>query len=150
VLTATLAGRPAFEADDQSALIYLLITQKARWSPKVYLESQYYLHGYWVILVERFEEMMAAHRPGSGDHRWPFVTHFVGCKPCGRYGDYAVERCLTQMERAFNFGDNQILEHYGFQHRSLATHKVRRLRNDSADPLGLRPLLPRASAATEA
>jgi len=35
VLTATLAGRPAFEADDQSALIYLLLTQKARWSAKV-------------------------------------------------------------------------------------------------------------------
>ncbi|KAG0602091.1 hypothetical protein M758_11G159600 [Ceratodon purpureus] len=138
-LTATLAGRPAFEADDQSALIYLLLTQKRRWAPKVFLENQYYLHGYWVILVERFEAMMAQHHPGSyGDDRWPFVTHFVGCKPCGSYGDYAVERCVAQMERAFNFGDNQVLELYGFQHRTLSTHKLRRLRNDTSDPLGLR------------
>jgi xyloglucan 6-xylosyltransferase len=138
VLTATLAGRPAFEADDQSALIYLLLTQKARWAPKVFLENQYYLHGYWVILVERYEAMMAEHHPGSyGDDRWPFVTHFVGCKPCGSYGDYAVERCIAQMERAFNFGDNQVLEPYGFQHRTLSTHKVHRLRNDTSNPLGL-------------
>lgn len=138
LLTATLAGRPAFEADDQSALIYLLTTQKERWATKVFLENQYFLHGYWVILVERYEEMMAKNHPGKGDQTWPFVTHFVGCKPCSKSNvDYAVERCLAQMERAFNFGDNQILEHYGFQHHSLTTHKVQRLRNETADPLGL-------------
>lgn len=137
-LTATLTGRPEFEADDQSALIFLLVTQARRWAPKVFLENQYYLHGYWVILVERYEEMMQKNKPGTGDDRWPFVTHFVGCKPCGSYGDYSVERCLKQMERAFNFGDNQILEHYGFQHRTLETYKVRRIRNDTSDPLGLR------------
>ncbi|KAG0585457.1 hypothetical protein M758_2G012300 [Ceratodon purpureus] len=138
VLTAALAGRPAFEADDQSALIYLLVTQKQRWANKVFLESQYMLHGYWIILVDRYEEMMANNHPGKGDENWPFVTHFVGCKPCGSFGvDYAAEKCISQMERAFNFGDNQILEHYGFQHQTLGTHKVRRLRNETADPLGL-------------
>lgn len=136
VLTKTLTGRPEFEADDQSALVYLLVTQK-KWSEKVFLENSYYLHGYWVILVEKYEEMMEKNHPGYGDDRWPFVTHFVGCKPCGSYGDYSVERCLNQMERAFNFADNQILEIYGFQHRSLSNPKVKRIRNDTADPLGL-------------
>ena len=73
---------------------------------KVYLESAYYLHGYWGILVDRYEEMIENYHPGLGDHRWPLVTHFVGCKPCGKFGDYPIERCLKQMDRAFNFGDN--------------------------------------------
>ncbi|CAM6046804.1 unnamed protein product [Sphagnum compactum] len=137
VLTETLTGRPDFEADDQSALIYLLVTQNELWSNKVFLEESYYLHGYWVIIVEKYEEVMEKYHPGYGDHRWPFVTHFVGCKPCGSYGDYAVERCLNQMERAFNFADNQILEMYGFQHGSLETAKVKRTRMDSSDPWDL-------------
>lgn len=135
VLTEALEGRPAFEADDQSALIYLLITQRDLWGSKVYLENSYYLHGYWVAIVETLEEVIEKHHPGYGDERWPFVTHFVGCKPCGSYGDYSVERCLKQMERSFNFGDNQILQMYGFQHRTLATFKVKRTRNDTDQPL---------------
>ncbi|KAH7284801.1 hypothetical protein KP509_34G070900 [Ceratopteris richardii] len=135
VLTDALAGRPAFEADDQSALIYLLIMQRDKWGSKVFLENSYYLHGYWVAIVEKFEENMQMYHPGYGDERWPFVTHFVGCKPCGSYGDYSVERCLKQMERAFNFGDNQILQMYGFVHKSLGTFKVKRTRNDTDRPL---------------
>eukprot|EP00249_Psilotum_nudum_P004876 c18358_g1_i2 orf=492-1862(+) len=135
ILTKNLAGRPDFEADDQSALIYLLITQKGQWTDKVFLESSYYLHGYWVILVDKYEEMMEKHHPGLGDDRWPFVTHFVGCKPCGKFGDYPVERCLRQMERAFNFADNQVLQMYGFQHRNLGAAKVKRIRNDTDRPL---------------
>ncbi|KAG6554327.1 hypothetical protein Mapa_004243 [Marchantia paleacea] len=135
VLTATLTGRPEFEADDQSALIYLLVTRQAELQPKVFLENSYYLHGYWVILVEKYEEMMEKYHPGLGDDRWPFVTHFVGCKPCGSYGDYSVDRCLKQMERAFNFADNQVLQQYGLQHKALGTPKVKRIRNDTAHPL---------------
>jgi len=137
LLTQTLEGRPEFEADDQSALIYLLLTQNELWSNQVFLEESYYLHGYWVSIVERYEELMEKYHPGYGDHRWPFVTHFVGCKPCGSYGDYAVERCLNQMERAFNFADNQILDIYGFHHNSLESGKVMRARADTADPLEL-------------
>ncbi|EFJ17254.1 glycosyltransferase, CAZy family GT34-like protein [Selaginella moellendorffii] len=139
ILTASLAGRPAFEADDQSALVYLLMTKRDRWGDRVFLESSYYLHGYWAILVDKYEEMIEKNHPGLGDDRWPFVTHFVGCKPCGRYGDYPVERCLKQMERAFNFADNQILEIYGFRHRALGSAKVKRTRNETDRPLD-RPL----------
>ncbi|PWZ52677.1 hypothetical protein Zm00014a_015832 [Zea mays] len=91
-------------------MVYILATQREKWGDKVYLENGYYLHGYWGILVDRYEEMLENYKPGLGDHRWPLVTHFVGCKPCGKFGDYPVERCLKNMDRAFNFGDNQILQ----------------------------------------
>lgn len=135
ILTANLKGRPAFEADDQSALIYLLISQKDKWMNKVFVENSYYLHGYWAGLVDRYEEMIEKYHPGLGDERWPFVTHFVGCKPCGSYGDYPVERCLSSMERAFNFADNQVLNLYGFRHRGLLSPKIKRVRNETVTPL---------------
>ncbi|XP_014502252.1 xyloglucan 6-xylosyltransferase 2 [Vigna radiata var. radiata] len=135
VLTRELKNRPVFEADDQSAMVYLLATGKETWGKKVYLENHYYLHGYWGILVDRYEEMIENYHPGLGDHRWPLVTHFVGCKPCGKFGDYPVERCLKQMDRAYNFGDNQILQMYGFTHQSLASRRVKKVRNDTSNPL---------------
>ncbi|KAJ7543066.1 hypothetical protein O6H91_09G023900 [Diphasiastrum complanatum] len=146
LLTKSLAGRPAFEADDQSALVYLLATQRAVWGGKVYLENSYYLHGYWVIIVEKYEEMIEKYHPGFGDDRWPFVTHFVGCKPCGSYGDYPVDRCVKHMERAFNFADNQVLEMYGFRHRNLGTSKVKRIDNDTPHPLQLADQNPNSEA----
>ncbi|KAL5217723.1 hypothetical protein ABZP36_018407 [Zizania latifolia] len=135
VLTKYLKDRPVFEADDQSAMVYILATQREKWGDKVYLENGYYLHGYWGILVDRYEEMIENYQPGLGDHRWPLVTHFVGCKPCGKFGDYPVERCLKQMDRAFNFGDNQILQMYGFTHKSLGSRRVKRIRNETSKPL---------------
>ena len=135
ILTANLKGRPAFEADDQSALIYLLISKKDQWMNKVFVENSYFLHGYWAGLVDRYEEMMEKYHPGLGDERWPFVTHFVGCKPCGSYGDYAVDRCLKSMERAFNFADNQVIKLYGFSHRGLLSPKIKRIRNETTTPL---------------
>ncbi|KAL7104950.1 hypothetical protein ABFS83_07G014200 [Erythranthe nasuta] len=138
LLTRELKGRPTFEADDQSAMVYILATQKEKWGDKVYLENHYYLHGYWGILVDKYEDMIESYHPGFGDHRWPLVTHFVGCKPCGKFGDYPVERCLKQMDRAFNFGDNQILQMYGFTHKSLGSRRVKRVRNETSNPLEVR------------
>ncbi|KAL9252888.1 Xyloglucan 6-xylosyltransferase 1-like protein [Drosera capensis] len=133
LLTRELKDRPVFEADDQSAMVYILATQRDKWGDKVYLENAYYLHGYWGILVDRYEEMIENYHPGFGDHRWPLVTHFVGCKPCGKFGDYSVERCFRQMDRAFNFGDNQVLQMYGFTHKSLASRQVKKIRNETSD-----------------
>ncbi|KAK6930157.1 Glycosyltransferase 34 [Dillenia turbinata] len=135
LLTKELKDRPVFEADDQSAMVYILASQKEKWADKVYLENSYYLHGYWGILVDRYEEMIENYMPGLGDQRWPLVTHFVGCKPCGKFGDYSVERCFKQMDRAFNFGDNQILQMYGFTHKTLSSRRVKRIRNETGNPL---------------
>ncbi|KAL0368235.1 UNVERIFIED_CONTAM: Xyloglucan 6-xylosyltransferase 2 [Sesamum calycinum] len=71
LLTRELKDRPVFEADDQSAMVYILATQREKWGNKVYLENAYYLHGYWGILVDRYEEMIENYHPGLGDHRWP-------------------------------------------------------------------------------
>ncbi|XP_019167063.1 PREDICTED: probable xyloglucan 6-xylosyltransferase 5 [Ipomoea nil] len=134
-LTANLKGRPEFEADDQSALIYLLMSEKDQWMDKVFLENSYYLHGYWAGLVDRYEEVMEKYHPGFGDERWPFVTHFVGCKACGSSGDFPVEKCVKSMERAFNFADNQVLNLYGFKHRGLLSPNIKRIRNETTLPL---------------
>jgi len=64
VLTKSLKDRPVFEADDQSAMVYILATQREKWGDKVYLENGYYLHGYWGILVDRYEEMLENYKPG--------------------------------------------------------------------------------------
>ncbi|KAJ4817155.1 Galactosyl transferase GMA12/MNN10 family protein [Rhynchospora pubera] len=129
-----LKGRPVFEADDQSALVYLLVTQHGTWSDKVYLENSYYLHGFWEILVDRYEEMVEKNHPGLGDDRWPLVTHFVGCKPCKTFSSYPIKRCLKQMDRAFYFADNQVLQMYGFAYKSLNTSSLRRVREQSVGP----------------
>ncbi|XP_057535948.1 xyloglucan 6-xylosyltransferase 2-like [Amaranthus tricolor] len=131
ILTKELKDRPPFEAHDQSAMVYLLAKEKEKWGAKIYLENSYYLHGYWGVLVDHYEDMIENHHPGLGDHRWPLVTHFVGCKPCGKISDYPVERCLKQMERTFNFGDNQVLKLFGFTHLSLASRRVKRIRNET-------------------
>uniref|UniRef100_A0A0D3FHJ4 Uncharacterized protein n=1 Tax=Oryza barthii TaxID=65489 RepID=A0A0D3FHJ4_9ORYZ len=137
IFAETLTNRPPYEADDQSALVFLLVTQRHRWGAKVFLENSYNLHGFWADIVDRYEEMRRQwRRPGLGDDRWPLITHFVGCKPCG--GDdasYDGERCRRGMDRAFNFADDQILELYGFAHESLDTMAVRRVRNDTGRPL---------------
>jgi xyloglucan 6-xylosyltransferase len=126
-LTRALPNRGKGEADDQSGLVYLMVTDRERWGKKVYLESSYYFQGYWKVLTERFEEMMEKYKPGIyGDDRWPFVTHFCGCEfCCGAINpEYNVDQCLTQMERAVNFADDQVLERYGFRHKSLKSAEV--------------------------
>ncbi|TVU47332.1 hypothetical protein EJB05_06928, partial [Eragrostis curvula] len=132
-----LSGRPPFEADDQSALVYLLVTQRSRWGEKTFLESTYELNGFWEGIVDRYEELRRKGKPGElGDNRWPLVTHFVGCKPCRRYVDsYPVDRCRLGMERALNFADDQILKLYGFEHESFNTTAVRRGKDETGGPL---------------
>ncbi|KAI4970422.1 hypothetical protein ZWY2020_001336 [Hordeum vulgare] len=73
VFAAALSDQAPWEADDQSALVYLLVTERGRWGQ------------------------------GHG--------------------------------RALNFADDQILGLYGFQHESLGTMAVQRVRNDTGRPL---------------
>jgi xyloglucan 6-xylosyltransferase len=137
IFTEALSNRMPFEADDQSALVYLLVTQRERWADKVFLESSYLLHGFWEGIVDRYEEMRTKCRPGLADDRWPLVTHFVGCKPCGEPNgaSYDAASCRRGMECALNFADDQILKLYGFQHESLNTTAVWRVRNETGRPM---------------
>ncbi|KAE8719660.1 Detected protein of unknown function [Hibiscus syriacus] len=87
------------------------------------------------ISSERYEKMLKKYHPGLGEERWPVVTHFVGCKRCGSYGDYSVDRCLRIIQRAFNFADNQVLKLYRFRHRGLLGPNIKRIRDDTTSPL---------------
>lgn len=136
-MTAKLVDRPVFEADDQSALVYLILYDDPKWKAFTHIEWEFLLHGYWKYVVYNYEEMMAKNHPGYGDERWPFVTHFVGCKPCKLGATPENDECFKQMERAFNFADNQVLERYGFTHAALGSFKTQKIRKDSADPLGV-------------
>jgi hypothetical protein len=138
LLTAKLVERPVFEADDQSALVYLILYGDPTWKARTHIEWEFLLHGYWKYVVYNYEELMAKNHPGFGDERWPFVTHFVGCKPCKLGATPENDECFKQMERAFNFADNQVLEKYGYTHSALGSFKTQKIRRDSADPLGLK------------
>ncbi|CAM6128470.1 unnamed protein product [Calypogeia fissa] len=138
-LTAqVLAGRPDFVIDDQSALVYLLVTTESdELRSKVYLENSYSLHGYWVWAMGRHDELMKEMPPRKeGEEYWPFITHFVGCKSCtGAYTSYDIDLCFAEMERAFNIADNQVLHIFGFEHEDLTSQEIKRTRRDWGGPL---------------
>lgn len=50
-------------------------------------------------MVDKYEDMMAKSKPGSGDENWPFVTHFVGCKTCRAKASYDFDKCRVNIER---------------------------------------------------
>ncbi|PQM41103.1 putative glycosyltransferase 7 [Prunus yedoensis var. nudiflora] len=55
--TSLNAGQGISGSDDQSALIYLLIKEKDRWADRIYLESEYNLHGYWLGIVDGLDKI---------------------------------------------------------------------------------------------
>ncbi|BBN08189.1 xyloglucan 6-xylosyltransferase [Marchantia polymorpha subsp. ruderalis] len=138
LFTEFLTKRPVMPADDQSALVYLLLT-KPELRAKVKLEWAYELSGYWLDFVYKFEELMVTpgNHPGQGDKRWPFVVHFTGCQPCSGNNNpvYTSDTCAQQMERAFNFADNQVLQAMGFQHENLNSSYTKRIFEDTEEPL---------------
>ncbi|XP_051126866.1 putative glycosyltransferase 7 [Andrographis paniculata] len=112
ILTETLKDKAFPNSDDQSALVYLLLKEKRKWGDRIYVENTYDLHGYWLPIVDKFEEFVeeyegierkearlrrrhaevvtdayAAERNRQLDssrrrRRRPFITHFTGCQPC--------------------------------------------------------------------
>ena len=51
-------------------------------------------------IVCRFEWIQGRWWNGLGDWNWPFVVHFVGCKPCGgKYASYDRDACIRGMKR---------------------------------------------------
>ncbi|XP_072973639.1 probable glycosyltransferase 7 [Typha angustifolia] len=58
-LKSTFKDKVFPESDDQSALVYLLLTGKDKWADKIYLENNYYFEGYWVEIVGRLDNITA-------------------------------------------------------------------------------------------
>nr|GMD71269.1 glycosyltransferase 6-like [Ipomoea batatas] len=118
IIRSTLKDKMFPESDDQSALVYLLLKGEKKWRDRIYVENEYSLHGYWVGVVGRLdniteryveierrdaalrrrhaeavsESYAAAREPHVAegrDWRRPFITHFTGCQPCS--GDHNPE-----------------------------------------------------------
>ncbi|KAL3692985.1 hypothetical protein R1sor_006636 [Riccia sorocarpa] len=128
MLTKFMTQRPVMQADDQSAIIYKLNTERERWAPKVFFETTFSLSGSWHSYTHDFEKMMAEHSPGFGDWRSPLITHFAGCQPCspGGWSNFDVDRCYGEMDRSLHFADNQLLNAYDLEHQSLGTWELQK------------------------
>eukprot|EP00245_Coleochaete_scutata_P018185 TRINITY_DN9313_c0_g3_i1.p1 TRINITY_DN9313_c0_g3~~TRINITY_DN9313_c0_g3_i1.p1 ORF type:complete len:440 (+),score=85.52 TRINITY_DN9313_c0_g3_i1:112-1431(+) len=129
IISEEIPGRPQdWEADDQGALVYLLRKHRDEWSGLVKLEESYRLHGYWSMLVDSMDDWWKnGNQPCEKEgcpERWPFITHFCGCKLC--FGKYAtdLDKCLATFNIAYHFADNQVLHHYGMEHINLNSSAV--------------------------
>ncbi|CAK9184137.1 unnamed protein product [Ilex paraguariensis] len=123
ILSSTLKLKATQVSDDQSALIYLLLTRKHKWGTEKGMRRLRWRH------AEKVSESYGALREqylkqegyGKDTGRRPFITHFTGCQPCS--GDhnpmYGGNSCWRGMERALNFADYQVLRNYGFVHPDL-------------------------------
>ncbi|EEF48825.1 transferase, putative [Ricinus communis] len=100
------------EADDQAALIYLLLKEKEKWGDKIYIEEEYDLQKYWLDVVDAYDNITRGYleikrevpslrrrhaekvsekygasweqylKAKSSFQRRPLITHFTGCEPC--------------------------------------------------------------------
>ncbi|KAK9749594.1 hypothetical protein RND81_02G136900 [Saponaria officinalis] len=44
-------------SDDQTALTYMLLVEKDQWADKIYIESEYYFQGYWLDIVDKYDNV---------------------------------------------------------------------------------------------
>ncbi|CAM6089183.1 unnamed protein product [Calypogeia fissa] len=116
LLSNFLTQRPAnSEADDQSVLVYVLITERERWSSKVLWENtEVVMSGNWWYWTPKFLDNVPLVSK-------PFVTHFAGCTPCA---SKVTEKCLAEMDRTYHFADNQVLQSSGRCHEHLGSPDI--------------------------
>ncbi|XP_074308868.1 glycosyltransferase 6-like [Silene latifolia] len=50
------------ESDDQTALTYMLLVEKEQWGDKIHIESEYYFQGYWLSIVDKYENVTNHYR----------------------------------------------------------------------------------------
>ncbi|XP_052197018.1 glycosyltransferase 6-like [Diospyros lotus] len=58
---ATFPDKMFPESDDQSALIYLMLKEKEKWTDKIYVEGEYYFQGYWLDVVGTLDNVTASY-----------------------------------------------------------------------------------------
>ncbi|GBG84080.1 hypothetical protein CBR_g37955 [Chara braunii] len=119
-----LPGIPGYLCDQGSA-IYMLMTQKDRWLPRVYLEERYHINRYWKDEKDNLDNYMEERETwrNDGNHP-PFIMHFCGCALCYMKYSEDFDECQRQHDRAFNFANNQIIRDLGFMHRNLSSSEV--------------------------
>ncbi|GBG84076.1 hypothetical protein CBR_g37951 [Chara braunii] len=110
---------------DQGSAIYMLMTQKDRWLPRVYLEERYHINRYWKDEADNLDKYMEQRETWRNDgNQPPFIMHFCGCALCYMKFSVDFDECQRQHDRAFNFADNQIIRDFGFMHRNLSSSEV--------------------------
>ncbi|KAK1385543.1 Galactomannan galactosyltransferase 1 [Heracleum sosnowskyi] len=57
ILKSTFKDKQFPIADDQSAMVYMLLEQKKKWADKVYIENEYCFQCYWASIVSRFQNV---------------------------------------------------------------------------------------------
>ncbi|KAJ7944538.1 Glycosyltransferase 6 [Quillaja saponaria] len=62
ILKSMFKDKPFPLPDDQSALIYLLFTEREKWEVKVYLEGEYNLEAYWKGVEGKLENISEVYR----------------------------------------------------------------------------------------
>lgn len=80
------------EADDQTALIYLLYKHRELYYPKIYLEGEYYLQGYWIDVVRGFANVTERYHEMEREDATLRRRHAE--KVSERYGAFREERFL--------------------------------------------------------
>ncbi|KAJ3691968.1 hypothetical protein LUZ60_012318 [Juncus effusus] len=59
IQTSTFKDKLFPQSDDQSGLVYLILTGKDNFREKIYLENEYYFQGYWLDIVGRLANISA-------------------------------------------------------------------------------------------
>ncbi|ERN02260.1 hypothetical protein AMTRI_Chr02g265140 [Amborella trichopoda] len=115
-INSMVKSRPQdWDPDDQSALVFLLNSNRTDSQANVFLEASYDLHGFWELVIDQLVEGK------NGNRRPPFVTHFCGCKFCGGRGSEVPLVCLDGFTRAFGFADNQFLARVALRHPNITS-----------------------------
>ncbi|KAL6510964.1 hypothetical protein OROGR_022088 [Orobanche gracilis] len=56
IMKSTFKDKVFSDSDDQSALVYMLLKEN-KWRRKVYVEDEYLINGYWLNIVDKFEDI---------------------------------------------------------------------------------------------
>ncbi|KAL6220288.1 hypothetical protein ACLB2K_008044 [Fragaria x ananassa] len=68
-LMSVFKDKPFPLPDDQSAMIYLLFTNKEKWGKKTYIENEYYLNSYWLAMVKMFDNLIEIYTEMEMGHK---------------------------------------------------------------------------------
>uniref|UniRef100_A0A7N0T524 Uncharacterized protein n=1 Tax=Kalanchoe fedtschenkoi TaxID=63787 RepID=A0A7N0T524_KALFE len=133
------------DSDDQSALLYLMLEERAKWGDKIFLEQEVSFQSHWVGVTNRLSNFSRAQLEedrksggrkrnaekvtrgyGAQTDRLPIMIHFAGCQPCsGKHNPaYGAESCWEGMNQALAFADNQVLRNFGLAHLNLSESAV--------------------------
>ncbi|GAQ78946.1 Galactosyl transferase [Klebsormidium nitens] len=112
-------------ADDQCTVVYLLSSFPDKWGKRVYLDEEIQYHHWWLNTFEDLEKMQLGNGVNGGA-KWPFVSHFTGCKFCHAQGadPERYDSCLENFDKIYHFAMDQVLRPLGLKHKVLGSPQI--------------------------